>query len=148
MNPLIGIKKDKMIRGVESPLLSVVEKYAIDDNPAIHPTLAPMSFCFEVKYSHPWNEELANQFMQSFLLTHNIRPEDRLITYSAVKQCFTTLKALVKEAKPKKGEDEVQTRERVEKKDASKNKTTRRDTRRRGVGLLFDLLHFKGLMQS
>ncbi|KAF8903269.1 hypothetical protein CPB84DRAFT_1845819 [Gymnopilus junonius] len=129
MNPLIGIKKDKMIRGVESPLLSVVEKYAIDDNPVIHPSLAPMSFCFEVKYSHPWNEELANQFMQSFLLMHNIRPEDRLIAYSTVKQRFTTLKALVKEAKPKEGEDEVQTRERVEKKDASKNKTTRRDTR-------------------
>jgi len=148
MNPLIGIKKDKMIRDVKPPLLSVVEKFATDDNPVIRPSLAPMSFCFEVKYGHPWNEELANQFMQSFLSTHNIPREDRAIAYSAVKQRFVTLKSLVMEATPKKGEDEVQTRERVEKKDASKNKRTCRDTRRRGVGLFLNLLHFRELMQS
>ncbi|KAF8898283.1 hypothetical protein CPB84DRAFT_1747946 [Gymnopilus junonius] len=65
MNPLIGIKKDKMIRGVESPLLS----------------------------------------------------------------------ALVKEAKPKEGEDEVQTCERVEKKDASR---TRRCAETHDAGLAND----------
>jgi len=148
MNSLIGIKKDKLIRDVKPPLLSVVEKFATDDNPVIHPSLDPMNFCFEVKYGHPWNEEVANQFMQSFLSTHDTPPEDRLIAYSAVKQCFVTLKSLVMEATPKKGEDEVQTRERVEKKDASKNKRTRRDTRRRGVGLFINLLHLRKLMQS
>ncbi|KAF8877570.1 hypothetical protein CPB84DRAFT_1752118 [Gymnopilus junonius] len=76
-------------------------------NTVIRPSLAPMSFCFEVKYSHLWNEELANQFMQSFLLMHNIQPENRLIAYSTVKQHFMTLKALVKEAKLKEGEDEL-----------------------------------------
>jgi len=148
MNSLIGIKKDKMIRDVKPPLLSVVEKFATDDNPVIHPILSPMNFCFEVKYGHPWNKELANQFMQSFLSTHDIPLEDRLIACSAVKQRFVTLKSLVMEATPKKGEDEVQTRERVEKKDASKNKRTRRDTRRRGVGIFLNLLHFWELMQS
>jgi len=38
-----------------------------------------MNFCFEVKSGHPWNEEMANEFIQFFLSTHNILPEDRLI---------------------------------------------------------------------
>ena len=63
MNILLEIGRDKDIVLKTLPSNKEVEAFA--EERGLGPILKRMRFCFNVTAKHPWNTDLANQFVES-----------------------------------------------------------------------------------
>jgi hypothetical protein len=128
---LIGIRTAKQIVNIKKPLRNVVDRYASGTGPA--PTLEPMRFSFEVPFAHEWNQEIQDKFISAFLLENEVLDDDVPMLYAILKQLYTNLRRYIIDANVREEEDEVQARKRVKETEESRQKSSRRFTRKRTV---------------
>jgi hypothetical protein len=131
MNALINIKRDKEIVLKPQPSEEEVEAFADEMGPG--PELAPMRLSFDNGAQHPWNADLAEQFVTEFMKHRNIKSAEEPLVYELFTTRFSSLKRRYREWKPKEGEDNVQRIQRVREMHKDERRMRRRDTRRNNV---------------
>ena len=128
MNELIGIMKD--VDMVKIPGPSITEVKAFEDETGAGPKLKPMRLYFNGTMKHPWNADLAEQFVSHFMSKFAVDENDEDDIWSLFKQRFLNLKRKVSERKLKQDEDEVGALQRVANKDKARLEGQRPNTRR------------------
>jgi hypothetical protein len=128
MNELIGSMKD--VDMVKIPRPSITEVKAFEDETGAGPKLKLMRLYFNGTMKHPWNADLAEQFLSHFMSKFAMEENDEDDIWSLFKQCFSNLKQKVSERKLKQDEDKVGALQRVVNKDKARLEGQRPDTRR------------------
>jgi hypothetical protein len=132
MNSLLDIKRDKDIVLKTPPSIEEVEAFAEEEGPG--PDLMnDMRFSFDVPAMHAWNNDLAEQFVTEFMKHRKINSAEAPLVYELFTTRFSTLKRRYREWQPKRGEDNVQRKQRVEEMHKEERRMRRRDTRRNNV---------------
>lgn len=131
MHRLIGITQDAAIANIPLPLENVVDKFA-KDLLEKGPTLKPMQFALDRPYSHPWNHELADIFVDHFLQEHNTEDDVSLI-HEICRQRFDTLQGIWRRHQAAEGEDSVDVRKRLQERREHTGSRGRKNTRRQTV---------------
>ena len=90
MNALLDNQKDKDIVLKTPPSNEEVEAFAEERGRG--PKLAPMRFSFNVTAKHPWNAELAEQFVSEFMKHRRINNAEESLVYELFTTHFDTLK--------------------------------------------------------
>jgi len=93
MQRLIGITQDAAIANISLPLDSLVDAFAKDLTQK-GPTLQPMRFALDCPYSHSWNHELADKFVNRIVHEHTVPEEDVLLVHEICRQRFDTLQRI------------------------------------------------------
>lgn len=132
MQRLIGISQDDAIANIPLPLESVVDAFAKDIMKK-GPTLQLMRFALDHPYSHPWNHELADMFVNHFLQEHNTTEEDVPLIHEICRQRFDTLQVIWRRHQAAEGEDCVDVRKRVQERRQHTGSRGRKNTRRQTV---------------
>jgi hypothetical protein len=115
--------------------LKEVEAYAEEKGPG--PRLNPMRLSFLSKPKHPWNQDLAEQFIEQLKKELTIHPGEEQVIYSIFFDNFSNLRCQFKKWIPKTGESQEEVAVQVRAKKLNKLQKTRRDTRQNGVSKLF-----------
>jgi hypothetical protein len=131
MNLLIEISKDADIVLKRQPSVEEVEAFAEETGNG--PELKPMRLCFDVKMSHAWNGNLAEQFVSRFMRYHDLGESDEALLHELFTARYISLKRQYQEWQLKRGEDTVQRAKRVKEKHEVKRQLVRKDTRRNTV---------------
>jgi len=131
MNILLDIQKDKDIVRKRPPSITEVEAFAEEEGPG--PELAPMRLCFDVQAKHPWNTDLAEQFVGEFMKHRKINGDEEPLVYELFTARFNSLKRRYREWQLKGDEDTVQRTQRVKEMHTEERRLRRRDTRRNNV---------------
>jgi len=131
MNSVLRIARDKDIVLKIPPSNEEVEAFAEEMGPG--PDLNPMRLCFDVTAKHAWNIELAEQFVEHFMIYRKIEKDEEALVYELFTVRFSTLKRRYKEWQLKRGEDTVQRAQRVRDVHKEERRMRRRDTRRNNV---------------
>lgn len=132
MQRLIGITQDAAIANISLPLESVVNAFAKDLTQR-GPTLQPMRFALDRPYTHPWNHELAEKFVNRIVHEQNVAEDDIPMVYEICRQRFDTLQGIWRRHQAGEDEDRVDVAKRLqERKDRTGNRT-RKNTRRQTV---------------
>jgi len=132
MQRLIGITQDAAIPNISLPLESVVNAFA-NDLTQKGPTLHPMRFALNRSYSHPWNHELADKFVNHIAREQNIGEEDVPLVHEICRQRFDTLQAIWRKHQPGEGEDKVDVAKRLQEQRGRTGSRSRKNTRRQTV---------------
>ena len=145
MNDFIGIMKDEDI--VRIPKVSIGEVKAFEDETGAGPKLKPMRLYFDSTMKHPWNADLAEQFVSHFQSRAAVDENDEDDIWDLFKQRFLNLKRRISERKLKDNEDEVGALQRVVNKQKERLDGQRPNTRRGTVSqqvfwLIFGLTYF------
>src|ERR1700734_146338 len=98
MQYLVGISQDAAIANIPLPLENVVDAFA-KDTMQKGPTLRPMRFALDRPYSHPWNHELADMFVNHFLQKQRLQSvtmteDDVSLIHEICRQRFDTLQGI------------------------------------------------------
>lgn len=128
MNELIGIMKDTDVVKITGP--SIAEVNAFENETGAGPKLKPMRLYLDGKMKHPWNADLAEQFVSQFMSKFAVDENDEDDIWDLFKQRFLNLKRKVSERKLKEDEDEVGALQRVANKDKARLEGQRPNTRR------------------
>src|SRR5271155_6197330 len=131
MNLLIEISKDADIVLKRQPSAEEVEAFAEETGNG--PELKPMRLYFDMKMSHAWNSDLAEQFVSRFMRYHDLGESDEALLHELFTTRYTSLKRQYQEWQLKKGEDTVQRAKCVKEKYQVKRLLVRKDTRRNTV---------------
>ena len=131
MNTLLEIGRDKDIVLKAPPSNQEVKAFAEERGPG--PVLKHMRFCFNVTAKHPWNTDLADQFVEKFMKDRGIEEAEEALVYELFMYRFDSLKRRYREWQFKRGEDAVQRAQRVKEMHKMERKMRRRDTRRNNV---------------
>jgi hypothetical protein len=131
MNVLLEIQKDKDIVWKTSPSNQEIEDFA--EGKGRGPKLSPMRFSFRVTARHPWNADLAEQFVTEFMKHRKINSDEEPLLYELFTERFTSLRRRYREWQLKRGEDNVQRAQRVKEMHDEERRMRRRDTRRNNV---------------
>jgi hypothetical protein len=131
MNTVLEINRDKDIVLKKPPSIEEVEAFAEETGPG--PKLKPMRFCFDVTAKHAWNIDLAEQFVEKFMIFRGIEEAEEGLVYELFTGRFSSLKRRYKEWQLKRGEDTVQRAQRVKEMHKAERCMRRRDTRRNNV---------------
>lgn len=132
MQRLIGISQDDAIANIPLPLESVVNAFAKDILKK-GPTLQPMQFALDRSYSHPWNHELADIFVNHFVQKHDATEEDNPLIHEICRQRFDILQAIWRRHQVAEGEDGVDVRKRLQERRERTGSRGRKNTRRQTV---------------
>ena len=140
MQRLIGISQDAAIANIPLPLESVVDTFAKDVMKK-GPTLKPMRFALDRPYSHPWNHELADIFVNHFLQEWNptedateLEPEENIsLIHEICRQRFDTLQGIWRRHQAAEGEDSVDVSKRLQERREHTGSRGRKNTRRQTV---------------
>ena len=92
-----------------------------------------MRFCFNVTAKHPWNTDLAVQFVEQFMVNRGAEEAKEALVYELFMVRFGSLKRRYREWQFKRGEDTVQRAQRVKEMHKMERMMWRRDTRRNNV---------------
>ena len=92
-----------------------------------------MRFSFDVTAKHPWNADLAEQFVGEFMKHRRINNAEESLVYELFTTRFDTLKRRYREWQLMRGEDNVQRAQRVKEMHKEERRMRRRDTRRNNV---------------
>ena len=131
MNALLEIQKDKDIVWKTPPSNQEIEDFA--EGKGLGPKLSPMRFSFRVTAKHPWNADLAEQFVTRFMEQRGIKSAEEQLVYELFTERFTCLRRRYREWQLKRGEDTVQRAQRVKEMHNEERRLRRRDTRRNNV---------------
>jgi hypothetical protein len=134
MNALLVIQKDTEIIHKIPPSTEEIE--AFEEETGDGPELNPMRLCFDVKITHCWNNDLAEQFVEWFMGRHDVDASQESLLHELFTNRFISLKRRYNEWRIKEGEDAVQRADRVTEKRRKGRKMQRKDTRRNNVSEL------------
>jgi hypothetical protein len=134
MNYLIDIQNDKDIVGKTPPSIEEVNAFAEEVGQG--PKLAPMRLSFDVSAKHPWNTDLADQFVEKFMKFRKIKSDEETLVYDLFTARFTSLKRRYREWQLEEGEDTVQRAQHVKIMHKEERRMGRRDTRRNNVSYI------------
>jgi len=95
-----------------------------------------MRLCFDVKITHCWNNDLAEQFVEWFMRSHDVDESQESLLHELFTNRFISLKRQYNEWRIKEGEDAVQRADRVKEKRRKGRRMQRKDTRRNNVSEL------------
>lgn len=90
MNELISIMKDVDVVKIPGP--SIAEVKAFEDETGARPKLKPMRLYFNGTMKHPWNADLAEQFVSRFMSKSAMDQNDEDDIWSLFQQHFLNLK--------------------------------------------------------
>jgi len=134
MNALLVIQKDTDIIHKTPPSTEEIE--AFEEETGDGPELNPMRLCFDVKITHCWNNDLAEQFVEWFMRSHDVDESQESLLHELFTNRFISLKRQYNEWRIKEGEDAVQRADRVKEKRRKGRRMQRKDTRRNNVSEL------------
>ena len=110
MNDLMDIKNDRDVIKMPKPSSNEINSF-LEEGP--RPKLKPMRLHFNGKVKHPWNLDLAEQFVGHFMSRAAVDRNDEDNIWTLFEQRFLNLKRKVKEREPKDDEDEIQVLQQV-----------------------------------
>jgi hypothetical protein len=131
MNDLLDIQKDKDIVRKTPPSNEELEDYVEETGPG--PDISPMRLSFDVTARHPWNADLADQFVMEFMKHRKIDSAEEPLVYELFTARFISLKRRYREWELMRGEDTMQRAQRVKNMHLEERRLRRKDTRRNNV---------------